>query len=110
MPDQGSYSPSAVTASALLLSLPLADFGGHMDWGGDWSALMVIGMVLFWGLIIVGIVWALREIGNSKATQAEPENNPLRTLDRRLAEGAISPDDYRERRAILDDQEPPLND
>jgi hypothetical protein len=26
----------------------------------------------------------------------------LRILDRKLAEGSISPDDYRERRAILD--------
>ncbi len=100
--DSWSYSPSDMTA--LLLLLPVADFDGHMDWGGGWGLLMVIGMVLFWGVVIVGIVWLLREIGNSKATHAKSDDDPLGTLDRRLAEGAISPDDYRERRAILDDQ------
>lgn len=88
-----------------LLALQLADFNGHMDWDGNWSVLMIVGMVLFWGLLIVGIVLALRGVGASKATRAESDRDPLRVLDRRLAEGTLSPDDYRERRAILEDQE-----
>lgn len=96
--------------TSALLSLLLADFDGHMDWDGGWSVLMVIGMVLFWGLIIAGVVWVVREIsrGPRAAHDAAPDSDPLKTLDRRLAEGTISPDDYRERRAILSgDHSPP---
>ncbi|GIK83231.1 MAG: hypothetical protein BroJett024_43360 [Alphaproteobacteria bacterium] len=87
--------------------LPFADFDGHMDWDGGWGVLMMIGMVLFWALVIFGIVWLVREIGGSRAAQtnSERDSDPIRTLDRRLAEGAISPDDYRERRAILEERQ-----
>lgn len=94
--------------TSLSLSLLLADFDGHMDWDGGWSVLMVIGMVLFWGLIIAGVVWVVRELsGGPRAPRdAAPDPDPLKTLDRRLAEGTISPDDYRERRAILSGEQP----
>lgn len=91
---------------ALIISLlPISDFDGHMDWGGGWGALMIVGMILFWALVIVGIVWLLRELAGGRAAAGKRDDDPLRTLDRRLAEGAISPDDYRERRAILEDQQ-----
>jgi uncharacterized membrane protein len=35
------------------------------------------------------------------------EPDAMEVLDRRLAEGTISPDDYRERRAILTGSRPP---
>jgi putative membrane protein len=91
--------------ATLLLSLPLADFDGHMDWDGGWSVVMVVGMVLFWALVIVGIIWLLRELRSSTASRSKPDDDPLRILDRRLADGLISPDDYRERRAILADED-----
>jgi len=96
--------------TALLLSVPLADFDGHMDWDGGWGALMVVGMVLFWALVIFGIVWLLREIASAKTSDAKLDDDPLRMLDRRLADGAISPDDYRERRAILDERKSQSDD
>jgi putative membrane protein len=94
--------------TSLLLALPLADFDGHMDWDGGWGVLMIIGMVLFWALIIGGVVWVVKELSRQRAPSASaPDGDPLRTLDRRLAEGTISPEDYRERRAILAGDEPP---
>ena len=87
--------------SALLL-LAQGDWDGHMDggWGGGWWIVMALGMVLFWGLIIVGIVWAVRELsGSRRHDRGEPD--ALAILDRRLAEGAISPEEYGERRAVL---------
>jgi putative membrane protein len=96
--------------ASVLLSLPLADVDGHMDWDwdGGWGVLMVVGMVLFWALIIAGVVWLVRELSSQKRPQAAgPDDDPLRMLDRRLAEGKISPDDYRERRAILSGDQPP---
>lgn len=83
-----------------LLALPLADFDGHMDWNGGWWILMALGMVLFWGLVIAGIVWVARELGSShRHSTAQPD--PLAILDHRLADGTITPEEYRQRRAIL---------
>jgi putative membrane protein len=81
--------------------LPLADtWGMH---GGDvgigWMIVMMLGMIIFWGLIIVGIVWLLREgIGRSHH-QAAAE--PLAILDRRLAEGQLSVEEYEQRKKTL---------
>ncbi len=84
---------------SLSTALLLAD-GGHMDWNGGWWIVMALGMLVFWGLVIVGIVWLVREVGGShRHVQHEPD--ALALLDRRLADGSISPDEYRERRAIL---------
>jgi putative membrane protein len=92
--------------------LPLADLlvgqmddgdWGHMDWNGGWWIVMALGMVLFWGLVIVGIVWLVRELaGSRQAPHGSPQtHDPLATLDHRLAAGEISPEEYRERRAML---------
>jgi len=73
-----------------------------MDWDGGWWILMAIGMVLFWGLLIFGIVWVVRELGSRREHHGRPDpSDPLAILDRRLAEGTISAEEYRERRAIL---------
>ena len=67
----------------------------HMD--GGWWVVMMLGMALFWGLVILGGIWLVREV----VTRREHKPDALELLDRRLAEGTISPEDYRERRAIL---------
>lgn len=88
-----------------LLALPLSDFTGHMDWNGGWWILMALGMILFWGLVIAGIVWVVRELGSShRHSTAAPD--PLALLDHRLADGTITPEEYRERRAILTGKDP----
>ena len=86
---------------ASLSPLLLGDFDGHMDWDGGWGVAMMIGMILFWAVVIVAIVWLVREFG-TRTAHPRPDDDPLRILDRKLAEGSVSPDDYRERRAILD--------
>ena len=60
---------------------------------------MMIGMVLFWGAIVLGIVWLIR--GASGFGNPGPEETALAILDRRFAEGALSLEDYRERRSVL---------
>jgi len=66
---------------------------------------MGLGMLLFWGLVIVGIVWLVREVAGprhySSGSGSHRGPDPLATLDHRLAAGEISPDEYRERREIL---------
>lgn len=60
--------------------------------------VMMIGMVLFWGLLILGIVWLIRSA--PWGTHHGP-GTPLEVLDRRFASGEINAEEYRERRSVL---------
>jgi putative membrane protein len=82
---------------------------GHMGgWDGGWWIVMVIGMVIFWGLVIAGIFLLVRELAVSRgARQPAPGSEAMAVLDRRLAAGEIPPEEYRERRAVLRDESSP---
>jgi putative membrane protein len=80
------------------LSAMVAGAFGHMDSG--WWVVMMIGMVLFWALVVVAIVWLVRNLAPGERA-ARREAPPMELLDRRLAEGSISVDEYEERRRIL---------
>lgn len=88
----------------LMAAAPLADTW-HMHDGDDWWAGMWIAMVVFWIAVIALAAWAIR--GGILHARPHPRESPLEALDRSLAEGRISPQDYRERRALLTG-EPPL--
>ena len=88
--------------------IPLADgFGMHDDGdiGVGWLIVMVPLMLLMMG----GMMWMMMRGmggGSSPASSAPPERpaineSPVEILERRFAEGAISPDDYRARREVL---------
>ncbi|WP_026256730.1 SHOCT domain-containing protein [Mycobacterium sp. 155] len=76
----------------------------HMSgWG---YAGMVIGMVLFWALIIVGIVALIRfSTGNTQAgsiPQFSPyTESPEQLLAARFARGEIDEAEYQQRLAVL---------
>jgi putative membrane protein len=80
-------------------ALILAD-QGHMfdDFGGGWWIPMMVGMILFWGLVIVGIVWLVR---GSRGPREDKKVSAVELLERRLAEGDLTVEEYRERRAVL---------
>ena len=78
------------------------DWDGHMDLDGGWWIVMGLGMILFWGLVILGIVWLVREFARPREERAATrDSDALAILDRRLAAGEISPEEYRDRRAVL---------
>lgn len=86
---------------ATAIALPLADgFDMHGDFGGGWWVLMMVGMIVFWGLIIAAVFWVVRELARSRAAHGALET-PDGMLDRRFALGEISADEYRERKAVL---------
>lgn len=87
----------------LVLTLPIADsWGMHGDIGAGWWIVMVIMMVLFWGGILWGLGWLIRgATHDTRPRRRRADEAPLDILDRRLAEGAISPEEYLERRATL---------
>ena len=60
---------------------------------------MMIGMGLFWIAVAVGIVWLVRD--SDRRSQQPSRETALAILDRRFAEGAVSPDEYRQRRDVL---------
>ena len=94
-------SPLAIQLTTALL--PAANgFDGHHDWGGGWWILMVVAMVAFWALVIGGVIWLARELSRRRPPR-ETGDGPaaLGILDRRLAEGAISVEEYTERRRAL---------
>lgn len=82
----------------------LADTWMHGGWGWGWMTLMMVVMVLFWGAVIFGIFWLIRGNVRGDWTPREAPVNKesaLEILDRRFAEGAITPEDYQARREVL---------
>ena len=76
-----------------------------MFWYGDggWAfwqvALMSVGMLAFWGLLI----WAIYAIATGSGTRATRDDSgqPARILDERLARGEIDADEYGRVKALL---------
>jgi putative membrane protein len=79
--------------------IPLADTWMHGGWGLGWMTLMMIVMLLFWGGLIFGIVWLVRNTVDRRPERRT--ESPIDVLDRRFAEGAISVEDYHARREVL---------
>ena len=77
----------------------LADTWDMHDWGGGWWVVMVLAMLLFWGLVIAGIVWVVRAATGDRA--AAGTKGAREILDERLATGEISVEEYERRRALL---------
>ena len=74
-----------------------ASWGMH---GGGWWILGLPLMVLCMG----AMMWMMRGMGGRSSAPTETPATPpsaLEILDRRFAEGAISPEDYRTRREVL---------
>jgi putative membrane protein len=80
-------------------------FDMHGDFGSGWWVVMLVGMLIFWGLVILGAVWLVRELVHGRARSGS--ETPLGLLDRRFAAGEISAEEYRERKAVLTGESPP---
>jgi putative membrane protein len=87
--------------SASLSVLLFSDtWGMHdSDVGAGWMVVMMIGMALFWGLVLLAIVWLVRSA--PWGTRHQGQGTTLDILDRRFAAGELSPEEYRERRSML---------
>lgn len=76
-----------------------------MWWFGDgtlngWGyALMTVSMVLFWGLVIYGVVWLVRSAGPDERAKTGPAAEDL--LAERFARGEIDEPEYRQRLEVL---------
>jgi putative membrane protein len=77
------------------------------NFGWGWWLVMTIGMVAFWALVIFGIVWLVHGGQNTQRRDEPPRDSPKELLERRLAQGEISVDEYRRLLDALDDHHPP---
>lgn len=64
----------------------------HHPWWGIGGGIMVLLMLLFWVAVIVGIYLLIRVLSGHARTFTP--GTPRAILDRRLASGEISADEY----------------
>lgn len=77
---------------------------GGMGWGGmGWGGM--IGMLLFWVVLVAAIVWAVSRLLPGRQAPASPPSSrqemPEDILDRRYARGEIDLETYQAQRAVL---------
>ena len=78
------------------------DYGMHgAGWGWCMWLLMILGTIAFW----VVIAWFVRSVVQDRPRRdpGSPGTSPdsLRTLDERLAQGEVTPEEYARIRALL---------
>ena len=81
-------------------------WGEGMSWWG--YVLMSVSMVLFWGVVILGIVALVRYLGHSAQTAGgtgRPDRSAEQVLAERFARGEIDEPEYQSRRAALRDRQ-----
>jgi putative membrane protein len=72
---------------------------GDGDLNGWGYTLMTVSMILFWGLVIYGVVFLARSGGQSD--RSGPQAKPEDLLAERFARGEIDEQEYRQRLETL---------
>jgi putative membrane protein len=104
---------------AILIMLPLI-WGGSSGWRGGWGMMgpgwgmmgpgmmggfgwgwLPLLMIVFWGLVIWGIVAAVRGASNRRDYGMSTQESALEVLKRRYAQGEIKKREYEEKRRDL---------
>lgn len=62
----------------------------------------IIGMLLFWGGVVLLVIWAVRSFANRPLTAQPLPPTPRQILDERLARGETTVTDYEKARAALE--------
>lgn len=75
-------------------------------WGGwghmfGFGGIMMLFVILFWALVIAGIVYAIRAIGAGPARPDSGRNSALEILKERYAKGELDTQEYEERKRAL---------
>ena len=104
---------------AILIVLPLV-WGGFSGWRGGWSMMgpgwgmmgpgmmggfgwgwMPLLVIVFWGLVIWGIVAAVRSASGRGRGDTSTTESALEVLKRRYAQGEIKKKEYEEKKRDL---------
>ncbi|HEX2896263.1 MAG TPA: hypothetical protein VHO29_19825 [Marmoricola sp.] len=74
-----------------------------MGWNGGWWRFGMLGMGLFWVVVLGAIVWAVgRLTSRPEPTPPNAQETPRQVLDRRFASGELDEGQYLEARRVLD--------
>ena len=110
LPNGKFYMPLLLVMS---LSMQANSAAGQADtWGGGWHGgwgwgHMFFGsfmMLVFWGGLIILIIFAVRLMGRGPARGSDgpaPGNRALDILEERYARGEIDKEEFEERRRLL---------
>ena len=75
---------------------------GDAGYGWGWGmGFGMISMVLFWVLVILGIVVLVRWVGGSSASGTPPSKSALDILNERYARGEIEKQEFEEKKRVL---------
>jgi putative membrane protein len=73
--------------------------------GGGWWVLMMIGMVVFWAIFVIGIVYLVRHhvprMGDAHSTSST--TSAMGILKERFAQGELTEEEYTRRRKLLEE-------
>ena len=75
-----------------------------MHWGGDFSMGFGGGqifMILFWGLIILGVVYLIQILLGSKSTEEKKSESAQEVLEKRFAKGEMSKEQFENAITVL---------
>lgn len=72
-----------------------------MGWGGGWGWFGLIHMVLWWFLIILGIVVLAKWLFGGGPGRGSPEQRALEILAERYARGEIDKKEFEEKKRDL---------
>ena len=75
--------------------------GSGMMGGFSWWWFMPIFMILFWGLVIWGIVALVRGLSGPRGSDSSKADSALEVLKRRYARGEIDKEEYEEKKKDL---------
>jgi putative membrane protein len=79
----------------------------HMD--GSWAVLMMLGMLIFWSVVVVAVIWAVHSAKSSNMPSAGSQTSrpggrggdAENILANRLARGEIDAEGYQSRLTVL---------
>jgi putative membrane protein len=72
------------------------------EWDGDGPGWWIVFVPLFWFAVIAGLVYLVR--GRGFGPPGRGGESAIEVLERRFAEGELSLEQYRERRAVLEEK------
>lgn len=71
--------------------------------GPGWFLVMAVVMIVFWTVLIGGVVLAVKHFSGPRHAQMAASTSPIEVLRLRLARGEIDDEEFSRRRALLDE-------
>jgi putative membrane protein len=90
--------------AALMLATTVTGLIPLASADGDGPGWWIVFVPLFWLLVIAGLVFLVRGRGGGPPWAGRGRETAIEVLERRYAEGELSLELYRERRAVLEEK------